>query len=192
MKPQWQQQEQMRQQQEQQRHQMEMAAWQQQQQETQNQNPPPDTTSREKDQFVRVEQEVARLRQDMVAGRLTEEQFKARLKELMVRDEQGTWWMVGAETGNWYRHDATNWVQAIPPGHTAPQPTTTLQPERQVAFTKPVKQETSNSRGFVKLLLFLFIGLFFLVFYVPVIGWIISPLFLLLFTIYLLRLIRRR
>ena len=152
MKPQWQQQqEQMRQQQEQQRRQMEMAAWQQ-QQEAQTQKPPPDTTSREKEQFARVEREVAKLRQDLVAGRLTEEQFKARLKELMVQDEQGTWWMMGAETGNWYRYDGTNWVQAIPPGLIAPQPTPSL-PERQVAFTKPVKQKTSDSRDFMKLLL---------------------------------------
>ncbi len=65
--------------------------------------------------FAEVEQVVAKLRQDLAAGRLTEEQFKARLRELMVQDEQGNWWMVGYETGEWYRHDGTDWVPDHPP-----------------------------------------------------------------------------
>jgi hypothetical protein len=64
--------------------------------------------------FPEVEREVAKLRQDLAAGRLTEEQFKARLRELMVQDEHGNWWMVGYETGEWYRHDGTDWVRADP------------------------------------------------------------------------------
>jgi hypothetical protein len=70
--------------------------------------------------FAEVEREVAKLRQDLTAGRLTEEQFKARLREMMVEDEQGNWWMVGYETGQWYRHDGTDWVRANPPGRVAP------------------------------------------------------------------------
>jgi hypothetical protein len=62
------------------------------------------------------------LRQDLAAGRLTEEQFKARLRELMVEDEEGNWWMVGYETGEWYRHDGTDWVRADPPGRVVPKP----------------------------------------------------------------------
>ena len=49
--------------------------------------------------FAEVEREVAKLRQDVAAGRLAEEQFKAQLRELMVEDEHGAWWMVGYETG---------------------------------------------------------------------------------------------
>lgn len=41
--------------------------------------------------FDEVEREVAKLRQDLAAGHLTEEQFKARLRELMVQDEEGNW-----------------------------------------------------------------------------------------------------
>jgi len=73
--------------------------------------------------FAEVEREVARLRQGMAAGRLTEEQFKARLRELMVLDEHGGWWMVGYETGEWYRHDGTDWVRADPPGRVVPEAT---------------------------------------------------------------------
>lgn len=65
--------------------------------------------------FDQVERKVARLRQDLAAGRLTEEQFETRLHQLMVQDEQGAWWMVGHETGEWYRHDGGTWVRADPP-----------------------------------------------------------------------------
>jgi len=65
--------------------------------------------------FAEVERVVAKLRQDLAAGRLTEEQFKTRLREMMVQDERGDWWMVGYETGEWYRHDGTDWVPDQPP-----------------------------------------------------------------------------
>ena len=45
--------------------------------------------------FAQVEKEVTTLRQDLAAGRLTEEQFKAQLREMMVEDANGNWWMVG-------------------------------------------------------------------------------------------------
>ena len=73
--------------------------------------------------FAEVEREVAKLRQDLAAGRLTEEQFKARLRGMMVEDEAGNWWMVGYETGEWYRHHGTDWVRADPPGRVTPEPT---------------------------------------------------------------------
>ena len=72
--------------------------------------------------FAEVERVVAKLRQDLAAGRLTEEQFKTRLREMMVQDEEGNWWMVGYETGEWYRHDGTDWVRAEPPGRVVPKP----------------------------------------------------------------------
>jgi len=85
--------------------------------------------------FAEVEREVAKLRQDLATGRLTDEQFKARLRELMVQDEHGDWWMVGYESGQWHRHDGTDWVRADPPGHVVqkppPPPTTLPKPTRQ-------------------------------------------------------------
>ena len=67
------------------------------------------------DPFSRVEAEVARLRAERDAGRLSPAGFEAQLKELMVQDESGAWWMLGADSGTWYRHDGTNWIQADPP-----------------------------------------------------------------------------
>ncbi|MDY7075882.1 MAG: hypothetical protein SXV54_03055 [Chloroflexota bacterium] len=71
--------------------------------------------------FAQVEKKVATLRRDLAAGNLTVEQFKARLREMMVEDADGNWWMVGYETGEWYRHDGSDWVRADPPGRTAQQ-----------------------------------------------------------------------
>ncbi len=65
--------------------------------------------------FGQVEERVAKLRQSLTAGQMTEEQFKFQLREMMVEDEDGNWWMVGYETGKWYRHDGTDWVRADPP-----------------------------------------------------------------------------
>ena len=86
--------------------------------------------------FAEVERVVAKLRQDLAAGRLTEEQFKTRLREMMVQDERGDWWMVGYETGQWYRHDGTDWVPDQPPGHYAPQ-TVSPSPAQPVATARP-------------------------------------------------------
>jgi hypothetical protein len=76
--------------------------------------------------FPEVEREVAKLRQDLAASRLTEEQFKAHLREMMVEDEEGNWWMVGYETGEWYRHDGTDWVPNQPPGRVTAMPVSSL------------------------------------------------------------------
>lgn len=105
--------------------------------------------------FAEVEKEVAKLRQDLAAGRLTEEECKARLRELMVQDDEGNWWMVGYETGEWHRHDGSDWVRADPPGRadlrTAPQP---------VAQTiVPAKPEPRRFWGIIVLLLGLVVTL---------------------------------
>jgi hypothetical protein len=65
--------------------------------------------------FSRVEQELARLRQQMAAGRLTASQFEAQLRDLMIRDSAGAWWMIGSQTNQWYRFDGREWVPAERP-----------------------------------------------------------------------------
>lgn len=97
--------------------------------------------------FSQVEKEVAKLRQDLAAGRLTEEQFKARLRELMVEDADGNWWMVGYETGEWYHHDGADWVRADPPGRAA----------RQAApkpLTQPLDSAEAKPRPFRGIIVF--------------------------------------
>jgi hypothetical protein len=66
-------------------------------------------------QFAEAEREYKRLKAQHNTGALTEADFKARLQDLMPQDEQGRWWMLGVETGQWYVHDGEKWMQAEPP-----------------------------------------------------------------------------
>jgi len=38
-------------------------------------------------------------------GQLTEEECKAQMRDLMIEDADGNWWMMGYEIGEWYYHD---------------------------------------------------------------------------------------
>ena len=61
--------------------------------------------------FTETEAQFRQLKAQYNAGDLSETDFKARLQDLMIQDEQGRWWMVGYETGQWYVHDEEKWVQ---------------------------------------------------------------------------------
>ncbi len=112
--------------------------------------------------FDDVEREVAGLRQDLSTGRLNEEQFKARLRELMVEDANGDWWMVGYETGEWYRHDGDDWVRADPPDQ---KPAGAVPPPATQAVV-PTKPRSHPARGIVVLILGLVIS--------GVVGWLVA------------------
>ncbi|MGD8603100.1 MAG: hypothetical protein PVF49_00875 [Anaerolineales bacterium] len=123
MKSQFQQflQQQQKQQQQQQQRMAQGAAWME-QQKRQQQMAAQSGANSQKDvdqRFSRVEQEAALLRQQFAAGKLSEEALVNKLSELMVQDAGGTWWMVGTESGRWYRYDGKNWVPGLPPGRGA-------------------------------------------------------------------------
>jgi formylglycine-generating enzyme required for sulfatase activity/SH3-like domain-containing protein len=65
--------------------------------------------------FAQVEAEFQKLKGQYEAGALTEAELRAELEKLMLQDEQGCWWMIGYETGQWYYHDGTAWVRREPP-----------------------------------------------------------------------------
>ena len=65
--------------------------------------------------FADVERKVEMLRRQVAQGILTDEECQAWMRDLMVEDADGSWWMVGYETGKWYRHNGTDWVQVDPP-----------------------------------------------------------------------------
>jgi hypothetical protein len=76
--------------------------------------------------FQQAEKSFKPLKAQFEAGTLSEAEYKTRLEELMVQDEQGDWWMIGYETERWHRHDGTNWVQADPPGRLSQLSTPTI------------------------------------------------------------------
>lgn len=83
------------------------------------------------DRFRQAEEKFYQLKGQLSTGRITQEQFDAALKDLMIQDAQGRYWMLGADTGKWYLHDGQRWVEAQPPAGTpgAPQKIQTAPPE---------------------------------------------------------------
>ena len=74
------------------------------------------------EQFQRVEDEYYRLKGKYATGRLTEAEFDLALRDLMFQDSQGRYWMVGADTGEWYASNGGTWVKAHPPADTTAAP----------------------------------------------------------------------
>jgi len=73
--------------------------------------------------FARVEAEFRNLRLAFDESRITREQFVAALKALTFL-HGGRYWMIGANSGEWYVYDGRTWVQAEPPSvaRSAPAP----------------------------------------------------------------------
>ena len=65
--------------------------------------------------FGDAEREYRNLKAQFDAGQLSEADFRARLEEMMIEDDQGQWWSIGYETGKWYYHDGEQWVRGDPP-----------------------------------------------------------------------------
>jgi len=49
------------------------------------------------------------------AGRLDQAAFESALRDLMVQDPAGCWWMPHQETGQWHVFDGAKWAPAAPP-----------------------------------------------------------------------------
>jgi hypothetical protein len=67
------------------------------------------------DPFIRLEQRVDHLRKEYAAGRVSKEGAETELRENIIEDAQGDRWMVGFETGKWYRFENGAWVPAQRP-----------------------------------------------------------------------------
>jgi len=50
---------------------------------------------------------------------ISRREFIDQLKKLRLRDDQGRFWMIGAQTGRWYYFDGREWVKAEPPAEPA-------------------------------------------------------------------------
>ncbi len=65
-------------------------------------------------EFEKIEAEYFRLRGQLAAGRISQEQYVAALKRLVIQDAQGRSWMLGVDSGKWYVHNGRAWVEAQP------------------------------------------------------------------------------
>jgi hypothetical protein len=67
------------------------------------------------DQFKDFEKDFNQLKEDYRAKKISEGEYKARLKSLQLRDNKGRNWTIGAQSGKWYCYDGVQWVESDPP-----------------------------------------------------------------------------
>ncbi len=67
------------------------------------------------DYFKNVEKEFRQLRKRFRQKEISEIEFKKRLKNLRLQDQDGRFWTIGAQTGRWYYFDGNDWVESEPP-----------------------------------------------------------------------------
>lgn len=67
------------------------------------------------DRFREVEETFARLSRKFRDKTISKDEYIDSLKQLRIKDEEGRFWMIGAQSGHWYCFDAGGWTQAKPP-----------------------------------------------------------------------------
>jgi hypothetical protein len=65
--------------------------------------------------FGDAEKRFRQLKAQLDAGEIDAGEFEVKLRELQVVDEQGRYWMIGAQSGLWYFYDGAKWVASEPP-----------------------------------------------------------------------------
>lgn len=62
-----------------------------------------------------MEESFNRLKEQFKLGNISREEYIRQLKKLRLKDDEGRFWMIGAQSGKWYYYDGRNWIQATPP-----------------------------------------------------------------------------
>lgn len=65
--------------------------------------------------FAEAEQRFAVLRARYQAGELDAAAYEAELQKLVIEDGAGGYWMLGANSGEWYWYDGQQWMRRDPP-----------------------------------------------------------------------------
>ncbi|MGB9300940.1 MAG: tetratricopeptide repeat protein [Anaerolineae bacterium] len=96
--------------------------------------------------FSDTERRFRELRKDLDAGEIDEQEFEVELRRLQVLDEQGRYWMIGAQSGLWYFYDGEKWVQGEPPTEAAAVPTGTA-PAKPPSSPPPTGPKTASAKA---------------------------------------------
>ena len=67
------------------------------------------------DQFREAEATFSRLRERFQDKRISQKEFSDSLKQLRIKDDDGRFWVIGAQSGRWYVHEHGQWIEAKPP-----------------------------------------------------------------------------
>lgn len=64
--------------------------------------------------FQEIQRRYDELREQFEAGEISEQELTEELEGLQLKDKQGVYWTIGAQSGKWYRYDGRSWVQETP------------------------------------------------------------------------------
>jgi hypothetical protein len=65
--------------------------------------------------FQGADRRYEELKRQRDGGSISEEEFDEQLKNLMVQDESGRWWVKSRKSGAWHYNDGNAWVPGTPP-----------------------------------------------------------------------------
>lgn len=94
--------------------------------------------------FREADRRYVEFRRQYETGNISNEEFRSRLKDLMVQDLDGRRWAKSVKTGEWHYHNGHRWVPAAPPGYVdQPSP-----PRTSPAEMAPSPRRESQSGGY--------------------------------------------
>jgi hypothetical protein len=67
------------------------------------------------DQFREAEATFSHLREKFDQQKISPQEFSDSLKQLRIKDDEGRFWVIGAQSGKWYAFENGEWVEAKPP-----------------------------------------------------------------------------
>jgi hypothetical protein len=67
------------------------------------------------DQFREAEATFSLLREKFKQKRISPREFADSLKQLRIKDDEGRFWVIGAQSGKWYAFENGEWSEAKPP-----------------------------------------------------------------------------
>ncbi len=68
-----------------------------------------------REKFEEVENQFQELKKKFKQKKISEREFRYRLKKLRLNDPNGKCWTIGARSGKWYYFDGDKWVESDPP-----------------------------------------------------------------------------
>lgn len=67
------------------------------------------------DQFREAEATFSLLREKFEQKKISSQEFADSLKQLRIKDDEGRFWVIGAQSGKWYAFEDGEWIEAKPP-----------------------------------------------------------------------------
>ena len=67
------------------------------------------------DQFREAEATFSLLRDKFKEKKISQQEFADSLKQLRIKDDEGRFWVIGAQSGKWYAFENGEWIEAKPP-----------------------------------------------------------------------------